>query len=240
MMARMVVVLPAPLRPSSVTTSPAFTSKVMPCRTWLSPYQPCRSRTASCASAMAASRPCPCRLRSPAGSSTPPRRALGQHLAARQHRDAVGQVGDHRQVVLHHQHRAVLGDAPDQRRRALDVLARPCRPSARRAAASPDRARAWWRSPARACGRRAARRPAARRRPSRPRRRAAPSRGRSALRPSAPSARNDRTCRATAAAPRARSRARVRCGNTAEIWKERTSPRRATACGWARVMSRPL
>src|SRR5262245_41024526 len=52
MMARIVLVLPAPLRPSSVTTSPAGTSKLMPCRMWLSPYQPCTSRTASCDSGM--------------------------------------------------------------------------------------------------------------------------------------------------------------------------------------------
>src|ERR1700753_1315145 len=37
-----VVVLPAPLRPSSVTTSPAFTLKLMPCRMWDSPYHDCR------------------------------------------------------------------------------------------------------------------------------------------------------------------------------------------------------
>src|SRR5262245_64612667 len=34
-----VVVLPAPLRPSNVTTSPSCTWKSTPCRTWLSPYQ---------------------------------------------------------------------------------------------------------------------------------------------------------------------------------------------------------
>ena len=42
-----VVVLPAPLRPSSVTTSPASTSKVTPCSTWDSPYQACSPSTAS-------------------------------------------------------------------------------------------------------------------------------------------------------------------------------------------------
>ncbi len=42
-----VVVLPAPLRPSSVTTSPAATSKSTPCRTCDSPYQALSSRTAS-------------------------------------------------------------------------------------------------------------------------------------------------------------------------------------------------
>src|SRR4029078_4240753 len=42
-----VVVLPAPLRPSSVTTSPAFTLKLTPCRMWDSPYQASRFSTAS-------------------------------------------------------------------------------------------------------------------------------------------------------------------------------------------------
>jgi hypothetical protein len=32
----------------------------------------------------------------------------------------------------------------------------------------------------------------------------------------------------------------VRCGNTAEIWNERTSPRRATSAGAIAVMSCPL
>src|ERR1700750_560978 len=40
-----VVVLPAPLRPSSVTTSPAFTLKLMPWRMWDSPYQASRFST---------------------------------------------------------------------------------------------------------------------------------------------------------------------------------------------------
>ena len=40
-----VVVLPAPLRPSSVTTSPWCTSNDTPCRMCDSPYQACRSLT---------------------------------------------------------------------------------------------------------------------------------------------------------------------------------------------------
>ena len=46
MIALSVVVLPTPLRPSSVTTSPACTSKVTPCSTWNSPYQASRLSTA--------------------------------------------------------------------------------------------------------------------------------------------------------------------------------------------------
>src|SRR5918912_44888 len=42
-----VVVLPAPLRPRSVTTSPSRTSKSMPCRMCDSPYQALRPRTSS-------------------------------------------------------------------------------------------------------------------------------------------------------------------------------------------------
>src|SRR5687767_6396863 len=107
MIARMVVVLPAPLRPSNVTTSPGFTSKLMPCRMWLSPYQPCTSRTESNGSVMAGAHIGLDDLRVPGDLGIG---ALGQHLAPRQHGDAVGQVGDHGQVVLHHQYRAVLGD----------------------------------------------------------------------------------------------------------------------------------
>src|SRR6185295_11917149 len=99
MMARMVVVLPAPLRPSKVTTSPGFTSKVMPCSTWLSPYQPLRSRTLSCASAMPRSHIGfdDLGILRDLGIVT-----LGQDLAARQHGDPLRQVRDYRQVVLHH------------------------------------------------------------------------------------------------------------------------------------------
>src|SRR5215813_11925131 len=119
MMARMVVVLPAPLRPSKVTTSPEFTSKLMPCRTWLSPYQPLRSRTLSCASAM--TRPHigfdDLGVLGDLGVV-----AFGENFTTRQHRDPLRQVGNHRQVVFDHQDGAVLGNAPDQCRGALDVL----------------------------------------------------------------------------------------------------------------------
>ena len=120
MIARSVVVLPAPLRPSSGDDlALARRRRSMPCRMWTSPYQPCRSLTSSSSrSAMASPRPYPYRLRSPAGSFDTSRiGAFGEHLAARQHRDAVGEVGDDRQVVLDHQDGAVAGDAPDQRRR---------------------------------------------------------------------------------------------------------------------------
>src|SRR5438067_12085227 len=85
-----VVVLPAPLRPSSVTTSPSRTSKSMPCRMCDSPYQALRSRTSS-------------RLgmpRSQVGFHDPRVPGygvviiLGQYLAPLQHCDAVRERGD--------------------------------------------------------------------------------------------------------------------------------------------------
>src|ERR1700716_2406597 len=48
-----VVVLPAPLRPNRVTSSPRPISKPTPCRICDSPYQACRPSTLSNASIMA-------------------------------------------------------------------------------------------------------------------------------------------------------------------------------------------
>src|SRR4029079_4761824 len=94
-----VVVLPAPFRPSSVTTSPGCTSNETPCRMCDSPYQACRSLTAS----------------SGARTSSMARPhigfldfgvvgdrgvvALGQHPAARQHGDAIAEIFDHIEIV---------------------------------------------------------------------------------------------------------------------------------------------
>src|SRR5881296_991864 len=94
-----VVVLPAPLRPSSVTTSPGWTSKVTPCSTCDSPYQACRLSTAKSGSGMSNSH-----------ISFPHFRvgghllvvAFGEHTPAREHRDAVGKVRDHAEIVLDH------------------------------------------------------------------------------------------------------------------------------------------
>src|SRR6516225_11666266 len=92
MIARMVVVLPAPLRPSSVTTSPASTWKVMPCRMWLSPYQAWTSCSASWVSGMAGPHVGFDDL-GIGGDFTVG--TLGQDLAARKHRDVVGEVCDY-------------------------------------------------------------------------------------------------------------------------------------------------
>src|SRR3954447_3451766 len=119
-----VVVLPAPLRPSSVTTSPALTSKVTPCRMWDSPYQACRSFTASSARSGADSftaRPHIGFAHFRVGRNSRVV-AFRQHAPARQHGDAVGDAGDDAEIVLHHQHGAVRRDALDQRCDAVDIL----------------------------------------------------------------------------------------------------------------------
>src|SRR5262245_43145628 len=95
-----VVVLPAPLRPSSVTTSPGYTSKSGPCRMCDSSYHASSPRTARSGSGMA--RP-QIRLDHLGIARDAGVVALGEDLAARQHRDGLRQVLDHAQVVLDHQ-----------------------------------------------------------------------------------------------------------------------------------------
>src|SRR5207248_2974802 len=125
MIARRVVVFPAPLRPNKVTTSPRPTAKLIPCRMCDSPYQACSSSTPR-------SR-CPVTIAS--GMAGPQIRfhhlwvlrdsvvaALGKDTAAGQHRDDVGEIGHHRQIVLDHQDRALGCRLADQRRYQSDVL----------------------------------------------------------------------------------------------------------------------
>src|SRR6266540_6625004 len=109
-----VVVLPAPLRPSSVTTSPARTSNATPCSTWDAPYQACSPSTVSNGAELSMADP---------EIGFAHRRigrdglvvAFGQHPPARQHGDAVGEVGDHAEIVLDHQHGAVGRHRLDER-----------------------------------------------------------------------------------------------------------------------------
>src|ERR1700733_4000743 len=103
MMDFIVVVLPAPLRPSSVTTSPSATSKSTPCSTWLSPYQ---AFSPAIFSAELSG------IRGPqiGGDHFGVLRhggvvALGQHAAPGQHRDPVAESLHDGQVVLDHQDR---------------------------------------------------------------------------------------------------------------------------------------
>src|SRR6478609_819683 len=128
-----VVVLPAPLRPSRVTTSPAFTSKLIPCRMWDSPYQASRLRTwrmfpplAAFAGASAIA------VSGMTGSQVGfldalvlgelAVMALRQHLPARQHGDDVGEIGHDAQIMLDHQDGVLRRDTLDQRRDLVDVF----------------------------------------------------------------------------------------------------------------------
>src|SRR4051794_9531849 len=115
----MVVLFPAPFRPTTVTSSPWRTSRSTPCSTCDSPYQAFRPFTLSSASGMfgpEVSRDHGGILRDALVV------AFGKHFAARQHRDAVRQARDYAKVVLDHQHRSILRDVLDQLRDALDVL----------------------------------------------------------------------------------------------------------------------
>src|SRR5450755_2319004 len=111
-----VVVLPAPLRPSSVTTSPAFTLKLTPWRMCDSPYQASRFST---------DRICPPVAEVAAVSaiirSGMPRPQIGfldalvlgqlgviafrEHLPTGEDGDDVGQVRHHVEIMLDHQDR---------------------------------------------------------------------------------------------------------------------------------------
>src|SRR5579862_4539803 len=126
MMALSVVVLPTPLRPSSVTTSPGCTSKVTPCRMCDSPYQ----ASSPCTASMAC-------VEGEVGSSMAGSKIglthggigrygliipFGEDLAAGEHGDAVAEICHHAEVMLDHQHGARCGDGSDQSADAADVV----------------------------------------------------------------------------------------------------------------------
>src|SRR5665213_3784498 len=131
-----VVVLPAPLRPSSVTTSPALTLKSMPWRIWDSPYQACRFWTDStCDPASGTGLAIEASAIFNSAMTGPQIGfldafvlgqvgiiAFGQNMTAGQNGDDVGQVGDHAQIMLDHQDGILRRDALDQRCDLVDVL----------------------------------------------------------------------------------------------------------------------
>ena len=80
-------------------------------------------------------------------------RTLDQDPAGLQHGDPVGQAADDAHVVLDQHDGAALADPADQLDGAVDVLERPSRPSARRAAAPSGPARARGPAPAPASAR---------------------------------------------------------------------------------------
>src|SRR5438874_3155857 len=118
-----VVVLPAPLRPSSVTTSPGSTSKLAPCSTWDSPYHACSPSTANSGATVGLSM---------AGTEVGFAHArvggdglviaFRQHASAREHGDAVGQIGHHAEIVLDHQDGAVCCNGFDKRADTVDIF----------------------------------------------------------------------------------------------------------------------
>src|SRR6516162_2443503 len=109
MIARKVVVLPAPLRPRRVTTSPSATAKLIPCRMCDSPYHACSSSTRSNSregiDLLGMTGPeiglDDLRIARYCGVI-----AFGQDAPTGQHRDRVREIGDHGQIVLDHQDRA--------------------------------------------------------------------------------------------------------------------------------------
>ena len=130
-----VVVLPAPLRPSSVTTSPARDVE----RDAVQDVRLAVPRVAGRAPRAAAPPPALAAALGSARQAWPAPRyacddvgvlrhrrvvALRQHLAAREHGDVIGQRRHDRQVVLDHQHRPVGRHLLDQRCDPLDVLVR--------------------------------------------------------------------------------------------------------------------
>src|SRR5271157_5245096 len=111
-----VVVLPAPFRPSKVTSSPSRTSRSTPCRICDSLYQACSPLSFSTTAGSTAG----IRAKAASGMSRPhiglphlfvlrhrPIIAFREHPPAREHRDAVRQIGDDLKIVLDHQDRAV-------------------------------------------------------------------------------------------------------------------------------------
>src|SRR5262249_8982525 len=136
MIARIVLVRPAPLRPRSVTTSPSSTCRFTPCSTCDSPYQPCRSLISRKRLAMVSASAEP-----PRGGRAPRRGPWGKKeatwglssMCSCQLDVGAAHVGlDHRRVLRHllvrpfGQRRAALqhgdrvGDAPDDAHVVLD------------------------------------------------------------------------------------------------------------------------
>src|SRR4029079_1182528 len=122
MIARSVVVLPAPFLPSNVTTSPSVTPNFIPWRMCDSPYFACR------ASISRTERPALCmdvphiRGQHLLAARDVAVVALREHLPPRQNRDDVGNSHNDRQVVLDEHHCAVRNQSPDQVCNQADVL----------------------------------------------------------------------------------------------------------------------
>src|SRR5436190_1146882 len=111
------------LRPRSVTTSPESTSKLAPCNTCDSPYQACSPSTARSGASVGLSIT-DSEISLAHGRIGGHGRivALCEHTSAREHRDAVREIGNDTEVMLDHENGAAGGDSLDQGADTLDVL----------------------------------------------------------------------------------------------------------------------
>src|ERR1700754_1515227 len=120
--ARIVVVLPAPLEPNSVTSLPSCTFNEMPCRARILPYCTTMSRTSSRTGLWAFCGSLVCVIGHPQVRRDDLGvladlgwQAVGDLAAELQHDDAVGDTHDQSHVVLDEQHGvAVVADLLDQ------------------------------------------------------------------------------------------------------------------------------
>src|SRR5262245_29141202 len=115
MIALSVVVLPAPLRPSMQSTSPAATDSERSRSTCTSPYHASMALTWSIRSG-----PQIGALHGRIGADLGGR-ALGQDGAVAQHGDASCELHHHVHIVLDQQHGGLAGDRPDQVAEAGDL-----------------------------------------------------------------------------------------------------------------------
>src|SRR5205085_8048573 len=100
MMVRRQVVLPAPLRPSSMVSEFGATAKSTPCRMWYCPMCVLTPRSSS----RSGTRDAQIGFLHDGGSNHVGRRALRDELALVQHDDAIGERAHHVHLVLDQQH----------------------------------------------------------------------------------------------------------------------------------------
>src|SRR5262249_12425999 len=109
MMVRKVVVLPAPLRPSSTVMAPSGTAKSTPCRMWYWPMWGCTPSSANSGSAMARApgRNTQIGLLHDRRANHLGRQTIGHQASVVQDDDAIGEASHHVHFVLNQQNRLV-------------------------------------------------------------------------------------------------------------------------------------
>src|SRR6187402_605558 len=114
MMERIVVVLPAPLRPTRATTSPCATEIDTPCSVWLAPYQALRSLVSSIAIVLSQIDATDLGVRLDVI-----RRAVGDQPPVMQHQDAVAEAENHLHLVFDQEDGALRCQLLQQRHHLL-------------------------------------------------------------------------------------------------------------------------